>query len=183
MLSLLVLLLVTQVPCTPNDSTLACYCKQAKVSACVALRGTDPKLADEIERQLVQAARIAEAAREQAEAESSEATESEEQASTDAPEPPDCTGQKHHVISRPIARVLEEHKTLRGLYKPRDQRFVAQAKDKEAHCGYQEWHRKLDEEISQWLRDHGKATAAEFEKFLREVYSRKELRARFPNGF
>ncbi len=54
-----------------------------------------------------------------------------------APEPPDCRGDDHHIISRPIAKKLKEHETLADLYEPRDERYVAKAKDKDAHCGYQ----------------------------------------------
>ncbi|WP_224370937.1 hypothetical protein [Hyalangium versicolor] len=98
-------------------------------------------------------------------------------------EPPHCNGQNHHVISRPIAKALEEHRTLRGMYAPRDKRFVAKAKDEESHCGYQDWHRKVDAEVIQWLRDNDKATPAQFMQKLREIYSRKEMLKRFPNGF
>jgi len=36
---------------------------------------------------------------------------------------PELTGQEHHVISKRIARKLEEHATLRGRYAERDPRF------------------------------------------------------------
>jgi hypothetical protein len=100
-----------------------------------------------------------------------------------APEPPDCQGQNHHVISRLIARALATHKTLRGLYEPRDKRFVARAKDKESHCGYQKWHREVDLEVIRWLDRYKEATQEEFETFLRELYKREDLLKRFPNGF
>lgn len=97
-------------------------------------------------------------------------------------EPPNCTGQNHHAISRPIAEELEKHGTLRGLYKPRDERFVTRAKDKESHCGYQQWHRDVDKEVIQWLKDEAKATPSQFEHMLREIYARPDMLARFPNG-
>jgi hypothetical protein len=175
MLFLLLLALVTQVPCAPNDSSVVCHCKQGQRSACVALRTTDPRQADEIERQIVQAAKLVAAARAQQAA--------EEEASSAAPEPPDCRGQNHHAISRPIARELEQHKTLRGLYKPRDPRFVAQARSEEDHCGYQDWHRKVDEQVINWLSENKQATPEEFEEMLRELYNRPDLKARFPRGF
>lgn len=108
---------------------------------------------------------------------------SEDSASPAAPEPPDCKGQEHHVISRPIARALEEHDTLSGLYEPRDPRFVTKAKDEKSHCGYQQWHREVDREVIQWLLRHRKATKEQFEAYLREIYSRSGLRERFPHGF
>lgn len=62
-------------------------------------------------------------------------------------------------------------------------RFVAKAKDKDSHCGYQDWHRQVDAEVIQWLREHDKATPAQFMQRLREIYNRKEMRERFPHGF
>ncbi len=105
------------------------------------------------------------------------------QEASDAPEPPDCKGQQHNIISRPIAKALDKHPKLRGLYKARDERFVTQAKDEQSHCGYQEWHRKVDDEVIKWLDKNKNATSKQFEEYLREVYSRPEMRARFPNGF
>jgi hypothetical protein len=125
-------------------------------------------------------ARLKEEAQAQEDARAAEAAEAEGEA---APEPPDCQGQKHHVISRPIADALARHDTLGGLYKPRDERFVAKAKDKESHCGYQKWHREVDREVIEWLRDSPKATQKAFEAFLREIYSRPAMRQRFPHGF
>jgi hypothetical protein len=55
-----------------------------------------------------------------------------------------CSGQEHHAISSKIHEALEKHPLLKGIYKPRDNRFVTQAIDKEAHKGYQTWHRDLD---------------------------------------
>lgn len=100
-----------------------------------------------------------------------------------APEPPDCKGQNHHVISRPIFKVLKAHRSLGGLYEERDERFKAKAKDKESHCGYQQWHREVDQEVIQWLGRYPKATQKQFESFLREIYNRPAMRERFPNGF
>ncbi|WP_152622407.1 Wall-associated protein precursor [Archangium violaceum] len=109
--------------------------------------------------------------------------QSDAEVTEDSGEPPQCTGQNHHIISRPISKELEEHKTLRGLYKPRDERFVTRAKDEESHCGYQQWHRDVDKEVIEWLKDFSSATRKEFESFLREIYSRPEMLKRFPNGF
>jgi hypothetical protein len=120
------------------------------------------------------------AAREKEDAQEADAAEAEGEA---APEPPDCKGQNHHVISRPIAKALERHKTLHGLYEPRDKRFVAKAKNKESHCGYQRWHRDVDLEVMMWLREHEKATPEQFMSKLREIYSREDMLERFPNGF
>ena len=98
-------------------------------------------------------------------------------------EPPQCKGQEHHLISRPIAKALADHPTLKGLYKPRDPRFVTRARDEQAHCGYQQWHRGVDEEVIEWLDDTPGATPKEFMDKLREIYSRPAMKARFPHGF
>jgi hypothetical protein len=65
----------------------------------------------------------------------------------------------------------------------RDERYVAKAKDKDAHCGYQQWHREVDKEVIRWLDLRKKATPEQFMKFLREIYNRPEMRKRFPHGF
>ncbi|WP_187345094.1 hypothetical protein [Cystobacter ferrugineus] len=98
-------------------------------------------------------------------------------------EPPQCKGQNHHIISRPIAKGLSRHATLKGLFEPRAPRFVSRAKDEQAHCGYQDWHRKVDAEVVEWLKVHPKATLEQFMDKLREIYRRPEMKARFPHGF
>ena len=60
---------------------------------------------------------------------------------------------------------------------------MAKAKDKESHCGYQQWHRDVDLEVMSWLRQERRATPEEFMARLREIYSRKDMLKRFPNGF
>jgi hypothetical protein len=52
----------------------------------------------------------------------------------------------------------------------------------ESHCGYQRWHRDVDEEVVEWLETERRATPQQFEKFLREIYNRPEMRKRFPYG-
>ena len=78
----------------------------------------------------------------------------------------------------PVWEELRDHDVLRGLYRYRDPRFVVRAKDLNAHCGYQDWHRKIDAEIAAWLGRQRGATAKEF-----EVYARPKIQERFPNGF
>ncbi len=153
----LVLMLLANVPCSPEEGTVVCHCKAGSVSACEVLRQTDPKKFADLEKATAQRANAAKA--------------------TVQP-----TGELHHAISRRVAAKLDGHATLRGLYKPRDPRFVTRAKDGAAHRGYQDWHRKLDEEIIKWLDGHKKATPREFEDFLRELYSRPDMLKRFPNG-
>jgi RHS repeat-associated protein len=92
------------------------------------------------------------------------------------------TGQFHHAISRTIWTPLNSHPTLRGLYLPRDNRFLTQAADSAAHRGYQTWHRVLDREIADWIANSKHLTPQQFEMWLREVYQRADLASRFPNG-
>jgi hypothetical protein len=179
MLSLLLVLVTAQVPAVPGEGSLISSCKQRIASACEALRQVNPQRAAQIERETL---RLAEEAAEAAAA-AAEATEGADAVADAAPEPPDCKGQDHHIISRPIAQALKNHKTLRGLYKPRDKRFVAQAKDEESHCGYQKWHRDVDQEVIEWLTDHPDATPDAFMELLRNIYRRKEMLERFPRGF
>ncbi|WP_239470571.1 Wall-associated protein precursor [Archangium violaceum] len=163
-----------------------CSCKQGMVSACVALAGDDARKAaqvlDEVQDALEQASRMEGKDDENKRQQLQAAADSLSQA-LGSSEPPQCNGQEHHLISRSIAKRLSKHPTLKGLYKPRDPRFVARAKDEESHCGYQEWHRKVDEEVINWLDKYSNATPKEFMDKLREIYSRPEMRARFPHGF
>nr|WP_257459899.1 Wall-associated protein precursor [Archangium lipolyticum] len=180
MFASLLLLLLTQIPCTPGETSAICHCKAGMFSACETLKQTNPKKAAEILAQLEKVAaqaKVVEEAGQKAEA------ASEAEAASDCSEPKECKGQLHHIISRPIAKALEEHGTLRGHYKPRDPRFVSRADDEKAHCGYQEWHRKVDAEVIKWLEDNRTATPKQFEALLREIYNRPLMRARFPNGF
>ncbi|MBL9005043.1 MAG: hypothetical protein JNJ46_12400 [Myxococcales bacterium] len=98
-------------------------------------------------------------------------------------DPPLKPGQMHHAISRQVYRELQDHPVLRGRYQPRDPRWVLRARDGDAHRGYQNWHRTLDKEIVDWLKQRPDATPEKFEAHLRSLYERPELRQRFPNGF
>jgi hypothetical protein len=190
MLSNLLLMVLTQViVCTPGETSLVCSCKQGMVSACVTLAGEDTlkaaQVLDEVQdalEVLEQTSQMAGAGDENKKKQLQAAAESLSQ-SLGSSEPPQCKGQEHHLISRSIAKRLSKHSILKGLYKPRDPRFVARAKDEESHCGYQEWHRKVDEEVISWLDKYSNATPKEFMDKLREIYSRPEMRARFPHGF
>ena len=191
MLSLLLLLVATQIPAVPGEGSLVSSCKQGGVTACQELAKAYPEKAAEIQAELAkmalrtEALRVAEEeAREKEDAQADESSEAAAESGAEASdEPPNCKGQNHHIISRPIAEQLEKHATLRGLYQPRDERFKTRAKDEKSHCGYQEWHRKVDAEVIEWLKRESKATAEQFMKMLREIYNRKDMLERFPNGF
>lgn len=185
MLPLLLLLMAAQVPAVPGEGTVVSFCKQGRLTACQELAKTDPGKAAEIQAELAKAALRLEVFRAaEEEAREKEDSDADEAAESEAPgEPPDCKGQEHHIISRPIAKALKDHPTLSGLYKPRDPRFKTRAKTEEDHCGYQEWHRKVDQEVVDWLTRYRRATPEQFMKMLREIYSRKDMLKRFPNGF
>ncbi len=95
----------------------------------------------------------------------------------------ELTGQQHHAISQPIYNALEDSPGLGGQYRLRDPRLASRAKDLASHKGYQQWHRSLDQEIRQWVKDNPKATPAQFEKWLKRRYNKRDLRDRFPKGF
>jgi hypothetical protein len=185
MLPLLLLLVAAQVP---GETSLVTFCKQGRLTACEALKQANPQQAAQLRAELARAA-ARQAALKAAEEEAREngATEAgadaEETEAEAASESCDCKGQDHHVISRPIARALKEHNILSGLYEPRDKRFVAKAKNLESHCGYQKWHRAVDEEVIQWLDRFPKASQKQFEAKLREIYRRPEMLERFPHAF
>jgi hypothetical protein len=95
-----------------------------------------------------------------------------------------CTGQWHHGITKQIHTALERHDVLKGVYKYRDNRFVTQAIDKAAHKGWQTWHRDMGKKVVDWIYENEKATPAQFEAWLRNLYKTdKTLDWRFPNGF
>lgn len=192
MLSSLLLMVLSQlVVCTPGEMSAVCHCKHGMVSACVTLVTEDAvraarvlvEVQDELEA-MEQASRMAGKAdekKQQKQRELQAAAESLSQ-SLGSSEPPQCKGQEHHLISRRIANQLKEHPTLKGLYKPRDPRFKTRAKDEQSHCGYQEWHRNVDDEVIDWLDKTPNATPRDFMDKLREIYSRPEMLARFPDA-
>ncbi len=189
MLSSLLLVVLTQfIPCSPGETSLACYCKQGTVSACVTLAADDARQAAAVLDEVVGALEAMEQGLQMAgegdqDKEKLQAAAESLSQSLRSAEPPYCKGQQHHPISRLIAKKLAQHSTLKGLFQPRDPRFVTRAKDEKAHCGYQEWHRKVDEEVIGSLEDSPKATPEEFIAKLRAIYSRPEMKARFPHGF
>ncbi len=122
----------------PGDTTTICYCKQGVVSACEVVRLTEPEVYRGIEA--ARAVLLLEVGTR----ESDKTREEKDDSSCDAEESDECKGQWHHIISKLIFKALQQHKNLRGKYEARDSRFVTRAKDQQAHCGYQSWHRDLD---------------------------------------
>jgi hypothetical protein len=93
------------------------------------------------------------------------------------------TGQMHHAVSRRVHNALEDHPNLAGKYAHRDPRFVTQAVDRNAHNGYETWHRELDDEVAEWIGRRSNLTEGAFEGYLRDRYAGSDLAWRFPNGF
>lgn len=91
--------------------------------------------------------------------------------------------QIHHPISKPVHDALEIHRVLKGKYKYRDPRFESLAKDLRSHVGRQDWHRAVDKQTADWLRNNRDATEEKFEEWLRWRYSEPDLKARFPKVF
>jgi hypothetical protein len=95
---------------------------------------------------------------------------------------PVLSGQNHHAISKKIHNELEKHDFLMGVYRYQDRRFETRAIDSDAHRGYQKWHRDLDDEIAQHVRQNPFMSKEEFESYLRNRYAQPDLLMRFPNG-
>jgi len=97
--------------------------------------------------------------------------------------PVKTVGQIHHVISTKVARAVDDHPILSGLFAKRDSRFVTQAVDGAAHRGYQRWRRDLDKEVAEWIENNHSRNGDDFLAYLKTLYERPDIKARFPNGF
>ena len=98
------------------------------------------------------------------------------------PKPTPLTGELHHAVSKPVHKALQRHPNLKGLYKYRDPRFAARAKDPSSHRGYERWHRDLCAEKVEWIQTNRVATPTDFEAFLKARYAKPDLQERFPEG-
>ena len=78
-------------------------------------------------------------------------------------------------------RALSEHGTLRGIFQREDARFIYRAADDAAHRGYQQWHRRYDREVLEWLERNADATQEQFIDFLNKLHQQDWLRERIPN--
>lgn len=74
------------------------------------------------------------------------------------------------------------HPNLKGVYTASDPRFVTQARDLASHRGYDAFHRNPDADVAGWVRANPNATQAQFENYLRGIYQRPDVAARFANG-
>ncbi len=94
-------------------------------------------------------------------------------------------GEVQHAISKKVWRALQTHPSLKGKFSLRDPRFETRGICKEAHRGYQDWHRKLDDEVAKWLArpENQNITPEFFESWLKRRYCEPDLKWRFPEGF
>jgi len=92
-----------------------------------------------------------------------------------------ATGQRHHLLSTKIMRVLNSHPSLKGLFNRDNPDFIYQALDAAAHKGYQTWHRTYDATVVQWLESNLSATPAQFTKYLNDLYQQPWLKNIIPN--
>jgi len=88
-------------------------------------------------------------------------------------------GQKHHIVSNPIMREVNNHPTLRGQIDRASS--TVRAMTQEAHRGYQSWHRTIDRSMEEWLRNprNQEATTNDFWRELHRHYSNPDMLARF----
>jgi NTP pyrophosphatase (non-canonical NTP hydrolase) len=93
---------------------------------------------------------------------------------------PHKRGQWHHVVSKRILDELDRHPILRDVFRRNDLgvRGLAEA----SHRGWKGWHEAYCNEVADWLLSHQKAMRKEFLEYLIEVYSRDEMKERFPGA-
>jgi hypothetical protein len=94
--------------------------------------------------------------------------------------PAQLLGQAHHVISNPMIRALNNHKTLSGLFDRAGS--IVDALYKHSHQGYQQWHRTIDNNMVNWLSRNPNATSNQFWNELYKQYNTKDMIQRFGEG-
>ncbi|WP_242652500.1 RHS repeat-associated core domain-containing protein [Desulfofarcimen acetoxidans] len=91
-----------------------------------------------------------------------------------------ATGQMHHILSNKTMKALNEHPTLKGVFKREDAAFKYRAQNADAHKGYQQWHRDVDNETVKWLQDNPAATSGQFKQFLNDLYQQPNISSKIP---
>jgi hypothetical protein len=94
----------------------------------------------------------------------------------------DAAGQLHHPISKPVFGALKERSNFSQAFKDKYRVFTTRAETLLDHRGYQEWHRKIDTDLVNWLEKNPEATEKQFIEYLKELYSNPEIAKKFP-GF
>ena len=77
---------------------------------------------------------------------------------------------------------LDRHETLKDMFDREDPQFKIQAISKEAHYGYESWHRQYTLDLTYWLERNPLATRQEFIDELNRVYSLPDMVWRFGKG-
>lgn len=85
--------------------------------------------------------------------------------------------QKHHVITRKIRREMKNNPNLSDINRNKSSIFTGLTED--AHRGYQKWHRKYDDDMVLWLKDHLDATLDDFQAELQRFYDQPDIVERF----
>lgn len=92
----------------------------------------------------------------------------------------EATGQLHHILSNKTMKALNEHPTLKGVFEREDAAFKNRAKDADAHKGYQQWHRDVDNATVDWLQNNPNATSQQFKDFLNGLYQQPNISSKIP---
>ncbi|MDF2984707.1 MAG: hypothetical protein K0R50_217 [Eubacterium sp.] len=92
-----------------------------------------------------------------------------------------ATGQLHHILTNKTMKALDNHPTLKGKFNREDPIFKYRAADADAHKGYQQWHRDVDNKVVTWLQNNPQATVTQFKNFLNRLYQSQDISKRIPN--
>ena len=79
--------------------------------------------------------------------------------------------------SNPIMNEINRHPNLRGQLDRAGS--VVRALTQEAHRGYQNWHREIDNAMVQWLRNNPNATQLQFWQQMYNLYNTPDMISRF----
>ncbi|MEA4826009.1 MAG: polymorphic toxin-type HINT domain-containing protein, partial [Clostridium sp.] len=93
----------------------------------------------------------------------------------------EAIGQVHHILTNKTMKALDDHPTLKGKFNREGPMFKYKAADVDAHKGYQQWHRDVDNTVVDWLQNNPKATEQQFKNFLNKLYQNPDISKRIPN--
>ena len=90
-------------------------------------------------------------------------------------------GQKHHPFSRKIVKAANGNPNLKGQVTRNS--GTLKALTKEAHQGYQTWHRELDDKVVTWITKNKTASLSDFTNYMNQLYGTDDMIARFGSVF
>ncbi len=99
----------------------------------------------------------------------------------DAGKAVEASGQWHHILSKKIMDGLKGTNSLKSAFERDD--FLVQALDEASHKGYQDWHRKYDQKVVDWLTDNPDASKSKFLEFLQDIYKESDMENKFPDAW